>query len=384
MRYIFHKKIHVFFIFLLDLIGGIVFLPFRIFKNKKPGNVAKILVIRLDSMDDVIFSTVVAPNLKSHYKGSKVTFLTSNLAIDTVIDNPYIDEVICYDAPWFSRKGKRIFEFKRFFKLADEIKRHDYDLGLDLVGDFRHIVLMALAGVRFRIGYGVTGGGYLLHRQVEYNQDSHPIERNLDTLRGLPLKIACSRPCVYTSREAEKQADEFLKRNKIASEDFLIIINPVAGCHAQRWPDERFASLMDILSKDYNARIVLIGTEIDKDQNDRMIDSSETGAINAAGIIPFNVITAIIKRSRLFIGVDSVLSHIAILENRPSIILRSAVDTKNDWQDIGGSSIVIQRDISCKGCNRPDCRHNICMDLISVYDVMDAVDNVLVENKKAV
>jgi hypothetical protein len=101
MKYIFKKRWNIFLISLLDFFGNIVFLPFKLFKKKIPGNVGKILIIRLDHIGDVIFSTVVPQSLKAHYKGAKITLLVGSWARDIVINNPYIDEVICYDAPWF-------------------------------------------------------------------------------------------------------------------------------------------------------------------------------------------------------------------------------------------------------------------------------------------
>jgi ADP-heptose:LPS heptosyltransferase len=373
MGYILDKKRHVFFIFLLDVIGNIIFLPFRIFKRKNPGNIANILIIRLDDADGVIFSTVVPENLKLHYKGAKITFLTANLTRDIVIDSPYIDEVICYDAPWFSRKGKRIFEFRRFFRLIGEIRRHNYDLGMDLRGDFRHILIMAIAGVKFRAGYGIRGGGFLLHKEARWNDGAHPIENNLDVLRPMSIKISVTKPNIYVSDESRKEADKFLKLNGIDSQAPIIVLNPSAECNARKWPVKRFSKLMDVLTQDYNARIILVGNENDKDSNEIIANLDNGNAVNVADKLSFNGLIALIEKALFFIGTDSLLSRIAILKDRPSVIICSGIDAMDNWKAMAENIVMIQRDIPCKGCNRPECEHNICMDLISVDDVVDAV-----------
>ncbi len=373
MGYLLDKKRHMFFIFLLDVIGNIIFLLFRIFKRKNPGNIANILIIRLDDADGVIFSTIVPENLKLHYKGAKITFLTSNLTRDIVIDSPYIDEVICYDAPWFSRKGKRIFEFRRFFRLIGEIRRHNYDLGMDLRGDFRHIMLMAIAGVKFRVGYGTRGGGFLLHKEARWNDGCHPIENNLDVLRSMSIKISVTKPNIYVSDESRKEADEFLKLNGIDSQAPVIVLNPSAECNARKWPVKRFSKLIDVLTQDYNARIILVGSENDKNYNQIIANLDNGNAINAADKLSFNGLAALIKRALFFIGTDSLISRIAILKDRPSAILCSGIDSIDNWKAMAENIVMVQRDIPCKGCNRPECEHNICMDLISVDDVVDAV-----------
>ena len=383
MKYIFKKKRYVFFVFLIDLIGTIVFLPFRIFKKRNPGNVGNILIIRLDDIEDVIFSTTIPENLKAHYRGAKITFLVGNPARGIVIDNPYVDEVICYDAPWFSKNGKRIFEFKRFFKLADELKRHNYDLGIDLKGDFRHIVLMALARVKFRAGYGVTGGGFLLHRRVNYREATHLIEHNLDLLRDMSIDIIENRPKIYVSKENEESASSIISENDLGKNDFITIMHTTANYKSKNWLDYRFAELAGIISKEYGAKIILVGSEDDKDKNDRIVSLSGIKVINASAKTSLPVLTALIKKASLFIGVDSGPAHIAALEDVPSVILCSGTNNSDQWSNIGSKVIRIQKDIPCKGCERIDCEQNICMDLISVYDVLEAVDGLVRSSRKS-
>jgi len=377
MRYIFKKKRYIFFIFLIDLIGTIVFLPFRIFKKRNPGNVGNILIIRLDDIEDVIFSTTIPENLKAHYRGAKITFLVGNPARGIVIDNPYVDEVICYDAPWFNRKTKRIFEFKRFFKLADELRRHNYDLGIDLKGDLRHIVLMALAGIKFRVGYGITGGGFFLHRKVKYKEGMHAIEHNIDILRNMSIDVIEDKPKIYVSKKNEKAASAVISENGLGKSDFIVIMHTAAGHKSKNWLDDRFAELIGILAKEYNAKIILVDSEDDRDNNDKIVGLSGPSAISVLGKTSLPVLTALIKKASLFIGVDSGPAHIAALEDVPSVILYSGTDISDERAGIGSKVIKIQKDISCKGCGRMDCAQNICMDLISVYDVLEAAEQVL-------
>jgi ADP-heptose:LPS heptosyltransferase len=374
MGYILQKKRYIVLVFIIDLIGAILFLPFRIFKRRKPGNIANILIIRLDNVDSVLFSSPVLENLKKHYRGSKITFLISGRSKDLVIDNPYADEIMCYDAPWFKKVNRKIFEFRRFFKLAGELTRHKYDLGIDLKGDFRHIVLMALSGVRFRVGYGIGGGGFLLHRKVEYRQGVHAIEHNLDFLRAMSVNIQTDKPKVYASREHEKAVLEFLQAGGLKECHFLVVMHANAEYKAGNWLDKRFADLIGVIARDYNAGIILAGSEEDKEKNNRIIGLSGVKAVNAAGVISAGSLPVLMEKASLFIGVDACPAHIAGLEDVPSVILCSGINSLDEWEGIGSKTVRVKRDIACSGCNRPDCRHNICMDLISVEDVVEVVE----------
>lgn len=361
----------------MDFLGSLIFLPSRLFRRRVPGNVGNILLIRLDHVGDLIYSTPVAHNLKEHYRGVKITMLVANWAKDIVMNNPYIDEVICYDAPWFDRNKKRIFEMVRFFKLAGELHRHNYDLGFDLRGDFRHILLMFFAGIRYKVGYGITGGGCLLEKEADYRVEAHATDHNLDLLKAMDVNTAYTEPETYSSEKDRAFIDSFLKGNGVSDQDFLITVHPFAGYHSNRWPNHRFAELINMLQNKYKAKVIIIGTKQDKDDCSSIIEMSRVPVIDALGKTSLNHLDVLFKKSSLYIGVNSGPMHLAGACRIPMVVLFSATNTLGNWGPRGENAIVIQKAIACGNCESPDCQHNICMDLISVEDVVDAAEKVV-------
>lgn len=376
-RYIFKNRRYRLLFGIIDFLGSLIFLPIRPFRRRKPGNVGNILLIRLDHIGDMVYSTPVAHNLKEHYRGAKITMLVANWAKEIVMNNPYLDEVICYNASWFDRKKKRIFEVRRFLKLASELRRHNYDLGFDLRGDFRHILLMFLAGVRFKAGYGITGGGFLLEREAEYRIEAHAIDHNLDLLKAMGIKTVYARPELYGSEKDQKFIEDFLKDNGVSGQDFLMTVHPFAGYHSNRWPNHHFAEVINILQDIYKAKVVIIGTKQDRDACSRIIEMSKVPVINALDKTSLGNLVVLLKKSSLFIGVNSGPTHLAAACGIPVVALFSAANILDNWGPRSENAVVIQKDITCKNCESPDCRHNICMDLISVEDVVDAAEEAL-------
>ena len=377
MKYIFKKKLYVFIISLFDFIGKIIFLPFILSKKTLPGNIGKILIIRLDHIGDVIFSTVVPKNLKEHYKGAKITFLVSGWSKEIVLSNPNIDEVICYDAPWFDRNKRKVFEVVRFIKIAMQLRKDKYDIGFDLRGDLRHIILMALGGVKFRIGYGITGGGFLLHKEVKYRESVHSVERNLDLLKSMSINTPYREPEFYSSDKDILFIKDFFHKQKILKESFLVVLHPFANYSSKNWLENRFTTLMDELYNEYNATIILVGSTKDRNGIEKLIEASNAPAINAAGLTSLGALFEIINHSNVFIGIDSGPSHIAALNKKPSVVLYSGTNKANEWVPVSKNTIIIQKEIPCHGCGKLNCQDNICMDLISVDDVLLGVKEVL-------
>jgi len=374
--YTYKKKFTRFFAYLFDFVGSLIFFPFLLFKKKKPGNIANILIIRLDHIGDVISATPIVQNLNSHYKGAKITFLVSNSTKEIALNSPYVDEVICYDAPWFSRKTKTRFSIINFFKLAGQLRKHDYDLGFELRGDLRQIILMVLSGVKFRISYGITGGRFLLHKKIEYKKGLHAIEQNLDMLRSLNVEIKTDKPKVFINGEDKQSMQTFFKKNSISEEDFVVTMHPHPAQPSNRWTENRFAELIDLLFKGYNAKVILAGADQDKQYNEEIMKKTDTPIINAAGLTNFGSFAAMLEKSSLFIGVHSGPMHLADTMGIPMVTLYGGSNRLGDWAPRGSKSVVIQKEIPCKGCGIFDCKDNICMDLVSVEDVMEAVKEV--------
>ena len=108
----------------------------------------KILVVVIEPLGDVLMSTPVFRALKSKYPATYLSVLISSAGREIIANNPYIDEVITEDCPWlYSRpitlsgllQQLKYFLFS-YWKMYNKIKAAKYDLGIDLRGDFRHIL----------------------------------------------------------------------------------------------------------------------------------------------------------------------------------------------------------------------------------------------------
>ncbi|MFH1645366.1 MAG: glycosyltransferase family 9 protein [Candidatus Omnitrophota bacterium] len=372
MKYIFKKKIYIFLFSIIDFIGKIFFAPFKVFSKKGPGNVGNILVVRLDHIGDVISSLPVLENLKKHYIGAKITLLVGSWVRPVVMNNPFVDEVICYDAPWFDRHKRGFFSYFGFIKLAFGLQKHHYDLGFDLRGDFRNIALMWLGGVKFRVGYGITGGNFLLNLCQFYKFAEHTTELSLGLLNSLGIKIVTNKPKIYLSKEDKGVVDNFFKSECFNDNQVKIILHPYAGYSSKNWLDERYIELISRLEAELKAQVIVVGSFADKEKVDFLIKGS-LSAVNSCGLIPVQGLAELINKAALFIGVDSGPSHIAAATDIPCLLLYSGTNVAAQWAPKRENIKVIQKDIPCKDCGKVDCESNICMDLISVDDVMEEV-----------
>ena len=69
------------------------------------GAVKRVLVIRLDHVGDVLFSTVVFRPLRRLYPKAHITALTGPWAASLLLHHPDVDRVVSFRSPWFDRGG---------------------------------------------------------------------------------------------------------------------------------------------------------------------------------------------------------------------------------------------------------------------------------------
>ena len=155
-----------------DFVGAWLTLPFR----HPPANiesVKKILVIRLDQIGDVVMTRPALKAIQERFPQAEMDALVSSETAPLFSFIPGIHTVIVFKGGWFS-----ILRLLRLRK---------YDLAIDFRGDLRNIALMAAAGIPHRLGYGITGGGFLLTHEGRFSRRLHQVELNLQLLS--PLKV---------------------------------------------------------------------------------------------------------------------------------------------------------------------------------------------------
>ncbi len=373
--YVLKNKFYLIFVALIDFWGYLFTFPFKILRQKSlPKTIKEILIIRLDHIGDVIYSTLLPENIKNAFPQAKITFLTNSQTKEIIAANPFVDRIICYDAPWFKRKNKSILSGSSFFQLTKQLKTFQFDLGFDNRGDSRHILLMNLAGVKYKIGMGITGLGFLLDKKVKY-LTGHPLEQNLQALKEIGIKITLQQPVIYTDAKDKQALEDFLKQETIGKNDLLVTIHAYSANPAKNWPEENFQQLTRFIYDKYKAKVIFTGSQEDFARNQKIINASQTEAINASGKISLKGTLELLKRSGLFIGIDSAIAHLAEIAKVPAVILYSGTNRKEEWAP--KNATLLQKDVSCSNCQKENCPDNICLKLISVQEAQAAIEKIL-------
>lgn len=340
--------------------------------------IKKVLVIRVDSLGDITMSGPAFKGIRLAFPDSYITLLAATQSKRLVEDMSTFDKIIYFDAPWLTSGGKK--KFRNFLKGTKNLRKLKFDLSIDLRGDFRNNIFMHLLGIKYRMGFDITGCGFLLTHIVPCGDKHHFVDMSfsLNTYLGVKDTAAYNLSLPFTEDEREFAAD-FLKQNGNISDKkdhSVIIIHPGAKWYGRKWESQKFAQVADLLIEKANAIVILAGSITDLELVEEIASFMKRVPIIAAGKMSLKQFLYLLKKCDIFIGVDSGPMHMADAMGTKVIALLGPARAEAIGP-YGNGHIVItkQDDFTCSPCAQTICERygNSCMQAISVEEVWQAV-----------
>ena len=154
---------------------------------------SRILVFDFHLIGDIVMLTPLLAALRGAYPHAHIALVAGPWAGEILRGLPYLDELVEFSAPWVKyRQG--LTGWVNCWNLVRRLRQQRWDLGLEVRGDVRQILLLALAGARRRVGYDFSGGAALLTDVVSSAPDHRHIAA--DYHRGL-----CQHLGIWRERE---------------------------------------------------------------------------------------------------------------------------------------------------------------------------------------
>lgn len=363
---------------LFDWVGRILFFIPGLFKAPlDPSRIQKILVIRLDSLGDAAMTLPALKALRERFPKAKIDLLLTPETAPLFVGGPEADEVFTLECGWFSKQNVKD-SWPALKRVFTRIKNTRYDLGIDFRGDLRNALLLFIVGIPQRLGYGITGGGFLLTHCGHFSRKIHQVLLNLRLLTPLGVEETAAAAAPFTYPEARKtsfqnSAGRFLPEGP----EPRIVIHPGAGYPSKRWSPAKFKALIKKILEANLGSVVLIGTETEKEILN--LDFSSPKLADLRGQTKLEDLPVLFDACQLFIGNDSGPSHVAAAQGLPLLILFSGTNDVAVWHPWAKSLELISHPVPCSPCEARECplKHHDCMEKISVDQVFEKIQRSL-------
>jgi heptosyltransferase-2 len=157
------------------------------------------------------------------------------------------------------------------------------------------------------------------------------------------------------------------------------VLHPGSGDHfpGRRWPPERFGELAARLVEGHGARIVLTGNSAERALVRRVRADGPPGSLDLSGRLDTGELLALLARADLVVTNDTGPVHLADALGTAAVALYGP-NTPHRYGPRGPLSIALYADLPCSPClddrtmKRSACRNHVCMQALSVTDVLAA------------
>jgi heptosyltransferase I len=358
---------------------------------------AKILLIKLSAVGDVIHTIPVLNKLRRRYPAAQLDWLVTPAIGELLRHHPAISNVVEFarddwSAPW------------RPVRLAAKLRRTRYDLVVDMHGQFRTALFALATGAPVRIGFdrprasvwdasprkfpeetrkhawqGAREGSWIAytHHIPIPTLDLHAVDRYLNVGPLLSLDSGAADFAFPIPAEVNNRIEALLDYYGAAGKK-LAVLAPGTIWETKQWRRAGFAEVAHYLLQKGFA-VVLAGAAREQAVCAE-VAKLERGVINLAGETTLSELAALVRRAAICVTNDSGPMHLAVALDRPVVSIFGPTDPV--W--IGPyrrADAVLQTKLECSPCylrqlSRCPNDHR-CMTEVSATAVIERVEAVM-------
>ena len=326
----------------------------------------KILLIRLRLIGDVVLTTPAIRAIRRAEPDAHLAYLVEPHAAPVVMGNPHLDDVIV--APLSSGLSR----WRVDAALALRLRRARFDAVIDFHGGPRSSLLTWASGAARRIGYDVSGRGWMYSERVDRprtHRPRHSVENQWDLLTQFMPRLAP--PSVHTDpvempedAAAHTRADERLRAHGLDPHGPFVVMHVGAGNEFRRWPEQAFASVVQGLhAQEPDRRMILTTGAAQAPAAETVRRLAVAGGVPGQAVavmcdLDLAELRSLVGRARLFVGGDSGPAHIASTTTVPMVVLFGPI-TPQVWGPWRSPALATETvdvgPLPCRPCHQRHC-----------------------------
>ncbi len=253
----------------------------------------RFLLISLSNIGDAVMTTPVLQALHAYDPGAVIDIVADRRSSAIFAGCPFLGRILHKD---------KALVMRGLLGLLTELRDVEYDLVVDLRTD----ILPLLVRARRR-----------LFRWQGRPAGPHAVQQHLGVIARLALDIKS-----FDTKLWLGSAENDFARNVLAEHlgRRLLALAPGANWPPKIWPAKQFMELIELMRGDFDA-VVLLGSEADKIHTSVIAAQSALPCVDLAGQTGLLEAAAILRHTKIFVGNDSGLGHIASAVQIPTLTL---------------------------------------------------------------
>ncbi len=332
---------------------------------------------------DVVLTLPSVSALRKRFPSARITAAVREPADELLSGVNLFDTVIRIPNP---RKEGLWWQIR----FAQKLKKYQYDVSAVFPNSFRSAFLLSQSGAPVRIGYDIGIRYLFLTHPIQTNAIDTRAQNRVDYFFNILAPLGLEKPqfegISVGMLEDDPSTEEVLKSIGIEPDEFFIMLHPGASKPQRTWRHERFAILCQKLIKQYDLKVVLLGSKSEGPMLEKIKQFAPPGKVQILPELNLRGVAKALEKSGLFIGNDSGMMHLAALMNTPLLGIFGPGSEKTSGPNIAPErKEIVSLNFPCSPCRQnffKECKPSAeqkpyCLDDITVKDVSDAADRLL-------
>ena len=323
-----------------------------------PNEVARILIVKLDRLGDMVNTTPVFEFLRHRYPLAQLDIVGHPAVLKLLENDSRLNARFSYKSSLYHKSSLRPPGFVAW-RLVRELRKARYPLVVYLRGSIPFLVL----GFQSRfVATKFVEGEPVIRRYLR------PLGASLVPTDPIPV------PTLHVSSASFARVS--VKHPQLAQGGY-VVVHAVSAAVGKQWPLERFARIADWMADRLEATILFLATPAEEHKMSQIKSLCVRSHVFETGCSLSEVVSAI-ANADVFLGNDSGLAHIAAgVGTREVVIWGGANREMAQPATAAGFCTVLYRDVPCRQvCPEVRCcgpRHIACLMDITESAVTDAV-----------
>jgi heptosyltransferase-3 len=337
--------------------------------------VRRVLLVRLRSIGDSVLATPALSALARFLPEAEIDILLEDWVAPVLEGFPYVNRIIRVERGNLSARAR----------VARELRGARYDVAFNLHGGTTATILTRATGAPHRVGYKSYRYSRLHnHAAPPANQlwgkpATHSAEQQLALLGWMGVPVTDLPPAMLAvTSEAKASLDERLRAEGINEQTPFALMHPAAAFETKQWASSNFARVAEALSA-RGLKTVAVAAPFEAETINALRKNSSAPVV-AYTDLSLPEVTALAARSRLFIGNDSGIAHMASAVRTPSVVIFGSSNVAH-WRPWANPlSEVVREELPCQPCPGYTCaefEQPECIRRVSVERVLQAIERVI-------
>ena len=334
--------------------------------------------MRLRSIGDTVLSTPSLIALRRFLPAAQIDILLEDWVAPVLQSFDRVDNVLTVGRSNWSR-----------IQIARHIRQSKYELAFNLHGGTTATFFVRVSGAKYRVGFESYQYNFLYThlapspQKFWQTEHAHSAEQQLALLGFVGIPVL-DRPKTFlpvTDKETE-DINLFLHIYGI-DEEKIALIHPAAAFDTKQWATENFAKIIDYLAS-RGMYSVVVATPKEKNIVKELTENSKASFQSFTNLSLWQI-KALASKSKIFIGNDSGIAHIAAAVETPSVVIFGSSNI-NHWRPwTNAPNEIVFNKMPCQPCAGYFCNefeNAECIKNVSVENVAGAIERVLEQTEK--